>query len=109
MNDRQKTVAAVSIIIGVLLLVGVIVGAFLSRKTIVSPIPEEAAIKVIFVTQAPTLEASPSGVVTLTVSEKLTPTKKPTAKITPSPKLTPSASVTPLSETTPTPKASVTP
>ena len=61
MNDRQKTVAAVAIILGFIFIVVIIVGAIVSKKNVVSPIPDDAAIKITFVTPSPTAEASPSA------------------------------------------------
>jgi hypothetical protein len=54
MDDRRRTLAAITIIVGFLILVAVIVGILVSGKKMVSPIPEDtSAIKIIFVTPAP--------------------------------------------------------
>jgi len=55
MDDRRRTVAALTIIAGVVVGVVVIVGVVISGRKVVSPIPEESAIRVIFIspTQAP--------------------------------------------------------
>lgn len=68
MDDRRRTLAAITIIIGFFVLVAVVVGVLVSGKKIVSPVPEESAIRIIFVTPTPTPAPLPS----------LTPT--PTAK-----------------------------
>lgn len=72
MDDRRRTLAAVALIGGFLILVAVIVGVLVSGKKVLSPLPEDTAIKIIFITPTPT--QSPM----LT-----TPTVKPTAKATP--------------------------
>ena len=70
MDDRRRTLAAITLIVGFLFLVAVIVGILVSAKKIVSPVPEDDnAIKIIFITPTPT-QAPPS----------VTPTVKPTVK-----------------------------
>ena len=93
MDDRRKTLAAITVIIGFLVLVAIVVGVLVSGKKILSPVPEDEAIKIIFVT--PTPAASPSPTETPTPTKK--PTKAPTAtpKPTTSPTSTPSATPTP--------------
>lgn len=54
MDDRKKTLAAVTILIGLVLLIAIIVGALLSGRKIVSPVPDEGAIRIIFVSTTPT-------------------------------------------------------
>jgi len=55
MDDRRRTLAAITLIVGFLILVAVIVGILVSGKKIVSPLPEDtSAIKIIFVTPNPT-------------------------------------------------------
>ncbi len=68
MDDRRRTLAAITIIIGFFVLVAMVVGVLVSGKKIVSPVPEESAIRIIFITPTPTPAPQPS----------LTPT--PTAK-----------------------------
>ncbi len=71
MDDRRRTLAAITLIVGFLVLVAVIVGVLLSGKKVLSPVPEdESAIKIIFITPTPTQApiASP------TVKPKATPT-----------------------------------
>ncbi len=58
MNDRSKTLTAVAIIIGFFVLVIVILGVIITRKQIVSPVPEDNAIKIIFVTPTPVSTSS---------------------------------------------------
>lgn len=97
MDDRRKTIAALTMIVGVIVLVVVIVGVFLSRKQIVSPVPDEGAIRVIFIspTTIPvaTLEPSPAATSKPTAKPTTKPTVKPTAK--PTSAATPSATVKP--------------
>lgn len=66
MEERTKTIAAISILIGVAALILIIVGVVITGKKVVSPIPAEGAIKIIFITPAPsttvptaTLSATP--------------------------------------------------
>jgi len=71
MDDRRRTLAAITLIVGFLVLVAVIVGVLVSSKKILSPVPEDSAIKIIFVTPTPTqtpVSATP------TVKPKATPT-----------------------------------
>lgn len=73
MDDRRRTLAAITLIVGFLVLVAVIVGVLVSGRKVLSPVPEdEGAIKIIFITPTPT--QSPLSV---------TPTVKP--KASPSP------------------------
>jgi hypothetical protein len=53
MDDRRRTLAAITLIVGFLVLVAVIVGVLVSGKKILSPVPEDSAIKIIFVTPTP--------------------------------------------------------
>lgn len=50
MEDRTKTVAAITILIGFVVLILVVVGIVLSGKKVVSPVPPEGSIKIIFIT-----------------------------------------------------------
>jgi hypothetical protein len=75
MDDRRRTLAAITLIVGFLILVAVIVGVLMSGKKILSPVPEDtSAIKIIFVTPTPTQ---------IPISVTIVPTTKPTAKPTP--------------------------
>jgi hypothetical protein len=67
MDDRKRTLAAITVIIGILVLVSVVVGMLVSGKKILSPVPEDNAIKIIIV--------SPSPIPTITPT--LTPATKP--------------------------------
>jgi hypothetical protein len=53
MDDRKKTLAAITIIAGFVLLVALVVGALLSGRKIISPVPDDGAIRIIFVTPTP--------------------------------------------------------
>lgn len=53
-TDRRRTLAAITLIVGFLVLVAVIVGVLVSGKKILSPVPEDSsAIKIIFITPTP--------------------------------------------------------
>jgi len=54
MEERTKTIAAISILIGVAALILIIIGVVVTGKKVVSPIPTDSAIKIIFIT--PTAE-----------------------------------------------------
>lgn len=97
MDDRRKTIAAITIIIGVFALILIVIGVLLAGNKTVSPVPDEGAIKIIFVSPTPVVLATPSA--SLTPTKAVTPTKKPTLKPTvtqkPSPVSSPSATPTP--------------
>lgn len=81
MDDRRRTLAAITLIIGFLVIVAVIVGIIVSGKKTISPVPEDnSAIKIIFITPTATPVSSP-----VTPSPVITPTKKVTPKPTSSP------------------------
>ena len=63
MEERKKTVAAVAIIIVILVFFVIGVTVFLSGKKVISPVPDEGAIKIIFVTPTPSamITSTPSG------------------------------------------------
>ena len=92
MDDRRRTLAAITVIVGFFVLVAIIVGMLVSGKKILSPVPEESAIKIIFVTPTPT-QIPVSVTVTPTATPKPTAKPKPTA--TPTPKPTAAATPTP--------------
>jgi len=69
MDDRTKTVAATGIIIGILFIVVIIV-VLLTSKKVLSPVPDEGAIKIIFLTPTPVTMASPSATGTVTPTSK---------------------------------------
>lgn len=94
MDDRRKTVAAITLIIvfvSLLVLVGLILVT--RKKSLVSPVPEEGAIRIIFVspTATPTPEAdlTTTGTPTPTLKPKTTSTPKPTSTKSASPSATP--------------------
>lgn len=90
MDDRRKTAAAITLILIVLTLIVFGSIALVTRKkTVVSPIPEDGAIKIIFVTLTPTLPPSPSQTPTPTVKPKITATPKSTPTKAASPSATP--------------------
>ena len=60
MDDRRRTLAAMTLIVGFLILVAIVVGVLVSGKKVLSPVPEEeSAIKIIFVTPTPMPTNSP--------------------------------------------------
>jgi hypothetical protein len=77
MDDRKRTLAAVTVIIGRLVLVSIIVGVLMSGKKVLSPVPEDNAIKIIFVSPSPMPVVSASPVLSPTASPKVTPTDTP--------------------------------
>ena len=112
MDDRQKTIAALTIIASVCVLVIIIIGILISGKKVISPVPDEGAIKVIFIspTMVPVVAEetpTPESTIAPTKKAEVTPTRKPsaspTAQTTPSKTVTPTKAVTPTIGTTPTP------
>ena len=71
MDDRTKTVAATSIILGFFLIIIIVVGILLTGKKVLSPVPEEGAIKIIFLTPTPLGAATPSATVSVTPTSKV--------------------------------------
>lgn len=53
MEERTKTIAAIAILVGIAALILIIIGVVVTGKKVVSPIPDEGAIKIIFITPAP--------------------------------------------------------
>ena len=53
MDDRRKTVAALTIIVGVIVFIVVIIGIVVSGRKVISPVPDEGAIRVIFISPTP--------------------------------------------------------
>lgn len=80
MEDRQRTLAAATIVIGLVVFAIVLVGVFITGKKIVSPIPDEGAIKIIFI--SPTIQ--PLSLPSATQTPTTTP-KPVTKKAAPSP------------------------
>ena len=60
MDDRRRTLAAITFLVGCLILVAVIVGIVVSSSKIISPVQEDRnAIKIIFVTPTSAPTATP--------------------------------------------------
>lgn len=100
MDDRRKTIAALTLITGVVILIVVIIGVVISRKQVLSPVPDESAIRVIFISPTPITVASVSatsastsqrGEPTEVITKKPTPTKKPTVTVAPTKIASPTA------------------
>lgn len=53
MEERTKTIAAVAILIGIAALILIIIGVVVTGKKVVSPVPAEGTIKIIFITPTP--------------------------------------------------------
>lgn len=66
MNDRSKTIAALTIIIGCIVFVVIIIGIVVSSRKVISPVPDEGAIKVMFIspTTPPQISTRPTPSVT---------------------------------------------
>jgi len=80
MDDRKRTLAAISLIAGFFLIVAIIIGVLVTGKKVLSPIPDDPAIKIMFI--SPTvipLENSPVGTAP-TLSSTVSPTGKPASK-----------------------------
>ena len=69
MDDRTKTVAASGIVIGIFFIIIIVIAIILTGKKVLSPVPEEGAIKIIFLTPTP-IQASPSATMTVTPTIK---------------------------------------
>lgn len=72
MDDRTRTLAAITVIVGVLLLVALVVGVMVSGNKVLSPVPDDNAIRIIFV--------SPSPIPTLTPTPLVSPTATPKSR-----------------------------
>jgi hypothetical protein len=70
MNEKTKTIAAIGIIIGFFLFVIIIISVVLGGKKVLSPVPDEGAIKIIFLTPTPMNITSPSATLTVTPTPK---------------------------------------
>ena len=53
MDDRRKTLAAITIIIGFFVLILIAVGLWITGRSVISPVPEDKAIRIIFITPTP--------------------------------------------------------
>lgn len=68
MEERTKTIAAIAILVGIAALILIIIGVVVTGKKVVSPIPENGAIKIIFITPAPSI---PLPTATLSATPKI--------------------------------------
>ncbi|MEK7543279.1 MAG: hypothetical protein AAB557_00260 [Patescibacteria group bacterium] len=96
MDDQKKTIAAITLIVVFVCFVALLVGFLVSRKkSIVSPVPEEGAIRIIFV--SPTVTPPPASLPSTSPTSTPKPTPKPTIKstATPTPTKIASPSATP--------------
>ncbi len=66
MDDRTKTIAATGIVIGFFLIVIIILVVLLTGKKVLSPVPDEGAIKIIFLTPTPVSAGTSSAVLSVT-------------------------------------------
>lgn len=53
MDDRRRTLAAITVLVGIVVLAIVIIGVVVSARRVVSPVPEDDAIKIIFISPTP--------------------------------------------------------
>lgn len=58
MDDKRKTVMAVIVIIAFMAIIIISLAALLSRKNTLSPVPDEPAIRIIFITPTPVITIS---------------------------------------------------
>jgi hypothetical protein len=65
MEERTKTIAAIAILVGIAAFILIIIGVVVTGKKVVSPIPDEGAIKIIFITPVPS-PTVPTATVTAT-------------------------------------------
>jgi len=72
MDERRRSLAVLTVLIALFILVIVVVGMIISSRRVLSPVPEDNAIKIIFVTPTVTppavTESSDDGSVTPTVA-----------------------------------------
>lgn len=61
MEERTKTVAAITILVGIVVLIVIVVSIMLSGKKVISPVPPEGAIKIIFISPTPIPPVSASS------------------------------------------------
>ena len=82
MDDRRRTLAAITVLIGFVVLIIIVIGILVSGKKVVSPVPEEDAIRIIFVSPSPVvlMSSTPTGSPTPSVKSKSTATPKPTVE-----------------------------
>lgn len=92
MDDQKKTIAAITLIVVFIAFVALIVGFLVTRKkSIVSPVPDEGAIRIIFV--SPTVTPTPENAPSISPTATPKPTSKPTTKSTATPTPTKAASI----------------
>jgi len=53
MEERTKTIAAVTILVSIAVLIVIVIGIMLSSKKVISPVPAEGSIKIIFISPTP--------------------------------------------------------
>ena len=82
MDDRRRTLAAITVLIGLVVLVIIVIGILVSGKKVLSPVPEEDAIRIIFVSPSPVvlMSSTPTGSPNPSVKSKSTATPKPTVE-----------------------------
>jgi len=68
MEDRTKTIAAVTILIGIIVVIIVVIGVVLSGTKVISPVPPQGSIKIIFISPTTIPPATPSATVKPTSS-----------------------------------------
>ena len=74
MDDRRKTLAALTVIVVSVVFVIILIGVLVSGKKVLSPVPEDSAIKIIFVSPSPVV--TPTVITSGSPNSKSTPTKK---------------------------------
>ncbi|MEK7577946.1 MAG: hypothetical protein AAB492_05070 [Patescibacteria group bacterium] len=92
MDDRRKTIAALTLITGVVILVVVVLGVVMSSKKVLSPVPDESAIRVIFISPTPVVAVTSTAAPT---KKLVQPTAKPTVVLTPTKIASPTATPKP--------------
>lgn len=55
MDRRNRRLARLTVLVGIFLLVFIVIGILVTRKKIVSPVPEDSGIKIIILSPSPTL------------------------------------------------------
>lgn len=54
MDERRKTLAAITVLVGLIVFVIVVIGAVMSSRQVLSPVPSQDTIRIIFVSPTPT-------------------------------------------------------
>ena len=73
MDSRRKMLATLTVIVALFILVIIVIGMILSSRRVISPVPEDNAIKIIFIT--PTV--APAAVGEENPGSAITPTEAP--------------------------------